>query len=268
MLQTCRARQVLPVTYGSVVYFWSDDLAEAPGSRAVRWGFTSRRGGVSGPPYDELNLGGAVGDDPEAVRTNRALVAKSVGVSPDRLVFMNQCHGSDVIVVGDQPDDGEAPSADGMVTRSDQLALAVLVADCVPVLLADAAAGVVGAVHAGRPGMTSGVVERAVEAMRELGARRVAAVVGPSVCGRCYEVPEPLRAAASEASAVSATVSWTGTPAVDVAAGVVEQLRRQDVEVRWVPGCSREDPRLFSYREAHRTGRFAGVVRLMPGEER
>ncbi len=208
-----------------------------------------------------------MGDDPQAVRTNREIVASSVGVQADRLLFMGQCHGSDVVVVSDNPEEGEQGPADGMVSGSDQVALAVLVADCVPVLLADQAAGLVGAVHAGRPGMTSGVVGRAVDVMGQLGATRIIAVVGPSVCGRCYEVPEKMRAEARQVSPVSATVSWTGTPAVDVAAGVVDQLRRRDVEVRWVPGCSREDPRLFSYRAANRTGRFAGVVRLVPWQQ-
>jgi polyphenol oxidase len=96
--------------------------------------------------------------------------------------------------------------------------------------------------------------------MHDLGAGEVDAVVGPSVCGRCYEVPEAMRDDAARVQRVSATVSWTGTPAVDVAAGVVAQLREAGVRVRWVPGCTREREDLFSYRRDGRTGRFAGVV--------
>jgi polyphenol oxidase len=88
----------------------------------------------------------------------------------------------------------------------------------------------------------------------------VDAVVGPSVCGRCYEVPADMRDVAARVEPVSATVSWSGTPAIDVAAGVVAQLRAHGVEVRWVPVCTRERDDLYSYRRDGRTGRFAGVV--------
>jgi polyphenol oxidase len=230
----------------------------------VDWGFTSVSGGVSAPPYASLNLGGHVGDDPAAVEANRHLVAESLGVPRDRLIFMTQVHGTEVNVV-DGPWDGEVPPGDGVVTTRTDLALAVLVADCTPVLLVDRRAGVAAAVHAGRPGMVAGVAPRAVEVMRGLGAQTIEAVVGPSVCGRCYEVPDRMRADAASVSAVSATVSWTGTPAIDVAAGVVDQLRAEDVAVQWLPGCTRESDQLYSYRRDHTTGRFAGVLRLLAG---
>jgi YfiH family protein len=169
---------------------------------------------------------------------------------------MDQCHGAGVAVVDEVPQ--TPPSCDAVVTRSVDLALAVLVADCVPVLLSGS--GVVAAVHAGRPGLVAGVVPATVAVMHELGAATIDAVVGPSVCGRCYEVPEAMREAASRVQPVAATVSWTGTPAVDVAAGVVAQLRDAGVEVRWVPGCTRERPDLYSYRRDGATGRFAGVI--------
>jgi YfiH family protein len=152
---------------------------------------------------------------------------------------------------------------DALVTTSTDLALAVLVADCTPVLLVDRVAGVAAAVHAGRPGMMAGVVGHAIDAMADLGARSISAVVGPSVCGRCYEVPEAIRAQAARISPVAAAISWEGTPAIDVAAAVVDQLQARSVSVQWVRGCSRESQELFSYRRQHRTGRFAGVVRLL-----
>jgi copper oxidase (laccase) domain-containing protein len=111
--------------------------------------------------------------------------------------------------------------------------------------------------------MMRGIVGLAVDAMTDLGAGSISAVVGPSVCGRCYEVPEEMRAQAARVSPVAAGISWRGTPAVDVAAGVVDQLRARSVEVQWVRGCSRESEELFSYRRHRRTGRFAGVVRLL-----
>jgi copper oxidase (laccase) domain-containing protein len=111
--------------------------------------------------------------------------------------------------------------------------------------------------------MMSGIVGRAVDAMTDLGARSISAAVGPSVCGRCYEVPEAMRTQAAKISPVAAAISWQGTPAIDVAAGVVDQLRARSVAVQWIWGCSRESDDLFSYRRRHRTGRFAGVVRLL-----
>lgn len=226
----------------------------------VSWAFTDRAGGSSVGDFGTLNLGGHVGDDPGAVETNRAAVAEAVGVDREHLLFMQQCHGSDVTVVDGPWSPSGPPPADGVVTATPGVALAVLVADCTPVLLADVERGVVGAVHAGRPGMTTGIVGVAVARMRELGAHDLTAVVGPSICARCYEVPEELRAVAAAVAPESSARSWTGTPAIDVAAGVVAQLAANEVAVQWIPGCSREDDRLFSYRRDGRTGRYAGVV--------
>lgn len=226
----------------------------------VDWGFTSTGRGAGRGEYGAFNLGGHVGDDPGAVESNRSELARAVGVPRSRLLFMNQVHGTDVVRV-DGPWDGAAPAADGLVTTDPDLALAVLVADCVPVLLADVGRGVVGVLHAGRPGMIGGIVERGLQAMAQAGARDVRAAVGPSICARCYEVPASMRDEAAAVSPASAAVSWTGTPAIDVGAGVVDQLAREGVPLTWVPGCTRETPHLYSYRRAARTGRFAGVVR-------
>ncbi|MDQ1483465.1 MAG: purine-nucleoside/S-methyl-5-thioadenosine phosphorylase / adenosine deaminase [Actinomycetota bacterium] len=243
------------------VFHWREQSPALVGF-GVDWGFTSTRGGHSEGDYASLNLGGHVGDDPHAVESNRRIVAASFDVPRDHLLFMSQCHGSDIAVV-DGPWQADPPAVDGIVTTMPDLALGVLVADCTPVLLVDRAAGVAAAVHAGRPGMSQGIVGRAVDVMTELGARSISAVVGPSVCGRCYEVPESMRAQASKISPVVATVSWQGTSAIDVAAGVVDQLRAKSVEVQWISGCTRESAELFSYRRQHHTGRFAGVVRLL-----
>ncbi|MFG2646433.1 peptidoglycan editing factor PgeF [Streptomyces sp. NPDC048436] len=232
----------------------------------AHFAFTDRWGGVSAVPYEELNLGGAVGDDPQAVRTNRELAAKSLSVDPARVVWMNQVHGPDVVVVdGPWGSDAEIPAVDAVVTARRGLALAVLTADCTPVLLADPVAKVAAAAHAGRPGMIAGVVPAAVEAMVKLGAdpARVVARTGPAVCGRCYEVPEAMRAevAAVEPAAYAET-SW-GTPAVDVTAGVHAQLERLGVRDReQSPVCTLESGDHFSYRRDRTTGRLAGYVWL------
>jgi YfiH family protein len=231
----------------------------------AHFAFTDRWGGVSAVPYEELNLGGAVGDDPDAVRTNRELAAKSLGLDPAGVVWMNQVHGPDVAVVEEPWGDRPVAEVDAIVTVRRGLALAVLTADCTPVLLADPVAGVVAAAHAGRPGMIAGVVPAAVRAMVELGAEpaRIVARTGPAVCGRCYEVPREMRAdvAAVEPAAYAET-SW-GTPAVDVTAGVHAQLERLGVHDReQSPVCTLESQDHFSYRRDRTTGRLAGYVWL------
>lgn len=232
----------------------------------AHFAFTDRWGGVSAVPYEELNLGGAVGDDPAAVRANREIAAKALGIGPDQVVWMNQVHGRDVAVVsGPWGPDADIPSVDAVVTARRGLALAVLTADCTPVLLADPVAGVAAAAHAGRPGLVAGVVPAAVEAMVSLGAEpaRITARTGPAVCGRCYEVPAGMREAVAEVvPAAYGETSW-GTPAVDVVAGVHAQLAEAGVVNRHRSAvCTLESRDHFSYRRDRVTGRLAGYVWL------
>ncbi|MFE6055538.1 peptidoglycan editing factor PgeF [Kitasatospora sp. NPDC056446] len=230
----------------------------------AHFAFTDRWGGVSTSPYGELNLGGAVGDDPEAVRANRALVARELGLEPADVVWMNQVHGAEVAVVTQRQPQGQAPMVDAVVTDR-PLALAVLTADCTPVLLADPVAGVVGAAHAGRPGLAAGVVPAVVRAMVALGAEpgRITAATGPAVCGSCYEVPADLRAeVAAVVPEAFAETSW-GTPALDVAGGVAAQLAALGVsEPVRSPVCTLESADHYSYRREQRTGRLASYVWL------
>ncbi|MEU9307992.1 peptidoglycan editing factor PgeF [Streptomyces sp. NPDC048256] len=240
-------------------------IGQRESESGAHFAFTDRWGGVSAAPYEELNLGGAVGDDPDAVRVNRELAAKSLGLDPGLVVWMNQVHGNDVAEVDGPWTTGLTPPVDGLVTATRGLALAVLTADCVPVLLADPVAGVVAAAHAGRPGMVKGIVPAAIDAMESLGAvpSRIVARTGPAVCGRCYEVPEAMRAeVAAVEPAAGAETSW-GTPAVDVIAGVHAQLDRLGVHDRErSPVCTRESNDHFSYRRDRSTGRLAGYVWL------
>lgn len=231
----------------------------------AHFAFTDRWGGVSAAPYEEFNLGGAVGDDPDAVRTNRERAARSLGLDPALVVWMNQVHGPDVAVVDAPWGERPVPEVDAIVTVRRGLALAVLTADCTPVLLADPVAGVVAAAHAGRPGMVAGVVPAAVRAMMELGAEpsRVVARTGPAVCGRCYEVPEAMRAEVSAVEPAAYSETGWGTAAVDVTAGVHAQLERLGVPDReQSPVCTRESADHFSYRRDRTTGRLAGYVWL------
>jgi len=176
---------------------------------------------------------------------------------------LNQVHGSDVLVVDAPMGLDDVPTGDGLVTTRRGLGLMVRVADCVPVLLADPAAGVIGAVHAGRPGLALGIVTAAAAVMREQGASVIRAWLGPHVCGGCYEVPAAMRdEVASVVPEARAETSW-GTPALDIGAGVEAQLVAAGVDVARVGGCTREDPSLPSYRrDGAAAGRFAGLVWL------
>ncbi len=231
----------------------------------AHFAFTDRWGGVSAAPYDRLNLGGAVGDDPAAVRANRVSAARVLGIDAERVVWMRQVHGREVAVVDGPWGDREIPEVDAVVTARQGLALAVLTADCTPVLLADPVAGVAGAAHAGRPGLVAGVVPATVEAMVALGAEpaRIIARTGPSVCGRCYEVPAAMRdAVADVVPAAWATTNW-GTPAVNVAGGVRAQLATLGVELTVSSeDCTLESTDHFSYRRERDTGRLASYVWL------
>jgi polyphenol oxidase len=223
---------------------------------------TTRAGGVSAPPFDTFNLGDHVGDDPAAVAANRARLAAAIGVGAGRVVWMNQVHGDRVEVV-DGPRDTAVESTDALVTGTPRLALAAVTADCVPVLMADARAGVVAGVHAGRVGAQRGVVVRAVEAMVALGARAadISALLGPAVSGRNYEVPAAMADEVEAALPGSRTTTAAGTPGLDLRAGIACQLKALGVIAIDVdPRCTVDDVSLFSHRRAAPTGRLASVV--------
>lgn len=223
------------------------------------------------------NLALHVGDDPAAVRRRRAELEAAAGLGGRSFRYMNQVHGNDVAtIVGATATTGAAttaatadatvhvpaaPTADAQVSLTEPLA--VLVADCVPVVLVgEDAAGepVLGVVHAGRPGVAAEVVPAAVARLRELGADSISAWVGPSVCGRCYEVPEDLRVDVAAAVPATWCTTSTGAPGLDLPAGVRSQLEAAGVAVEYSGGCTLEDDTLFSYRRDSRTGRFAGLV--------
>jgi polyphenol oxidase len=173
-----------------------------------------------------------------------------------------QVHGADVVVV-DAGSPVSRPEADALVTREQGVVLMVRVADCVPVLLVDESASVIGAAHCGRPGLVAGVVPHTVRAMRDLGAGGMTAWIGPHVCGDCYEVPAEMQdAVAAVVPTARATTSW-GTPSLDLGAAVRSQLESLAVAVKDVSRCTRESEDLFSHRrDGSAAGRLAGLVRL------
>lgn len=211
------------------------------------------------------NLALHVGDDPAGVRLRREALERATGLGSRRFQYMDQVHGNRVAVIPGSADGaaGEAavPVADAMVSLDRPLA--VMVADCVPVVLVgeqDCGAPVLGVAHAGRSGVASGVVPAAVARLRALGAGPVSAWIGPSICGSCYEVPEGMRSDVAAVVPASWSTTSLGTPGLDLPAGVRSQLEADEVTVEYCGGCTLEDPGLFSYRRDPGTGRFAGLV--------
>jgi YfiH family protein len=266
----------------------AEDLLEA----GVVAAFTGRAGGTSEAPYATLNLGLRVGDDLRRVLANRRRVATVLGLAGRPWALARQVHGNRVLAVatgpgrdspaarsgrvervglGQGPPEGKPPvgEGDGLVTADPGVVLAVLTADCAPVLLADPAAGVVGAVHAGWRGLAAGVVEAGVAAMAELGADPGGCVglVGPAVGGCCYEVGPEVREAVGARLPAALATTRDGRPALDPAAGAAQALARAGVgQVRVVGECTFDlEERFFSHRRDHgRTGRQAGLIALVP----
>lgn len=225
---------------------------------------------MSATPFDSFNLGDHVGDDEAAVAANRKRLATELGLRRDQLVWMEQIHGRTATIArGPQP--APLPATDAAIAVGPGLAPIVLVADCVPILLADAEAEVVAAVHAGRVGARVGVLPAALAAMVEAGARmdRIEALLGPAACGECYEVPAAMRADVEAHLPGSATKTRNGTPGLDLRAGLWNQLAGAGVAKIGVdPRCTIEDRSLFSHRRdgkpGRQTGRIAALTWLEP----
>ena len=226
----------------------------------ARHGFFTRRGGVSAGLYAGLNCGPGSGDRPEAVEANRARVAAALGVAPMSLLSLHQTHSAAVAVPGPEGW-SERPKADAAVTDRPGLALAILTADCAPVLLHDPQAGVIGAAHAGWRGALDGVIEATLEAMERLGAQasRVRAAVGPTISQAAYEVgPEFLdRFRDDDPRHLRFFVNGEGDRyRFDLPGFVLDRLRAAGVaEADWIGACTLSDPdRFYSYRRATRAG--------------
>ncbi|MDP1711452.1 MAG: peptidoglycan editing factor PgeF [Candidatus Nanopelagicaceae bacterium] len=218
--------------------------------------FTNRHGGVSSPPYATNNLGLHVGDERVAVRANRDSLASTFGP----IVYMNQSHGDQVVVI-DGFSDHEV-NADALVTQEPNIALAVLVADCIPLLLWEDAHSCVAAVHVGRRGLVNGVALRAIEIMQLMGAGDIHALLGPSICGRCYEVGQDIHAEVADVFPVADSRTPAGSLALDLPRALVNQLSDMGVLVTPSTICTVENPDFYSYRRDGVTGRQAGVIRL------
>lgn len=211
----------------------------------------------------------SVQDDHAAGSANRARLAAEIGVAPGALRFMRQVHSTRVHTITASPhtEPEPEPEADGLIAADGRTPLAVLTADCLPVILAGRRSVghpdgrfVTAAVHAGRRGLLDGVLRACVDGMQALGAFEIRAWIGPGICGRCYEVPEDMRQdAARHMPGISSVTSWE-TPALDLTAAAARQLTAGGVRCDVIPGCTREVDSLYSYRRDADCGRMAGVV--------
>lgn len=229
------------------------------GDHRVGIGFTSTNAG---------NLGLHVGEDQHAVLAHREALEHDLLPSGQRFTYLNQVHGTTVFDADTaQPvhDLEHTPEADTAVSRRGA-PLAVMVADCIPVVFVGSGAEgfpVTAVAHAGRRGLLDGVLQETVQAMVRCGAEDIHAWLGPSICGKCYEVPQDmLEESARRWPELASTTSW-GTPALDLPATAMTILR-QSPEVSAVSdelsGCTFEDTALFSHRREPGAGRIAGLV--------
>jgi YfiH family protein len=248
------------------------EIITAEALAPVRHGFFTRRGGASSGIFSGLNCGPGSSDQSEIVTINRARVAGAMQVAPDRLVTVRQVHSADVVNVTAPPE--TRPRADAIVTATPGLALAILTADCQPVLFADVEAGVIGVAHAGWRGALDGVLEAALDAMEALGAARApsAAVIGPTISQRNYEVgPELLDAfMADDPESARFFANGEGDRYLfDLPGYGLWRLRRAGVmRAEWTRHCTYADPhRFYSYRRATHEGaadygRLISAIRL------
>lgn len=176
----------------------------------------------------------------------------------EAIATMRQVHGTDVAWA--MP--GLIPEADALLTYTPSLGVLVRVADCVPIVLSTAERDTVGVVHAGRRGLTDGIVPAAVRILQERGKGELSAVIGPHICGECYELDERTADAVATTVPEASTRTRWGTPGADIGAGVEAQLRALGVEVERTGGCTLEDERFFSYRRDATTQRQGAIVVL------
>ena len=233
---------------------------EEPSPSAVLL-FSTRRGGVSRAPFDDLNLGRSTQDDPAAVAENRSRILHRAGYDPSRLATAGQCHGTRVT---EAQAPGHHPECDALVTRVPGVVLAVTTADCMSILYS--APGAVAAVHSGWRGTADGMPVRALEAVCRLAgcaSDAVQVAIGPAIRGCCYEVGDDV-ASRFPAEAVRAT---SGRPRLDLPCAASLALRAAGVRTESLTdtgACTSCDPALyFSHRRDHgRTGRLWGVAAL------
>lgn len=224
----------------------------------IREFFTSRVGGVSSGSFTDFNLALHVGDEIEAVVENREILARALGLTSDRVFYMDQVHGDEIAMVERSRPASQPPKVDALITQESDTALVVLVADCIPLLFRSPSA--IAAVHVGRAGLVAGIVEAAIAKLENLGASRseISAQIGPSICGSCYEVsPEIYLDVISNYPAAATTLA---KHTLNLPGAVISILDSYEIEYSRENSCTAHGENLFSYRRDGVTGRQAGVI--------
>jgi len=217
--------------------------------------FTNRLGGASSNQFTSLNLGDHVGDSPEIVAANRALISAKFGPTQ----YMSQVHGNRVAIIEEVTE--EFPVADALVTGIPGITLAVMVADCIPLLLQSK--GAVAAVHVGRKGLLNRVAEKAIDVMREISGEKISAIIGPAICGKCYEVSPEIFSEVTSSHPESASHTAVNTPSLDLVTALIADLQKLGItEIDNQSRCTLEHEDLYSYRRDGATGRQVGLVWL------
>jgi YfiH family protein len=217
--------------------------------------FTDSHGGVSEGNYTSLNLGDHVGDSLQSVAKNREIISEKFGATQ----YMKQVHGNRVAVIEEVTD--EVPTADALITGIPGITLAVMVADCIPLILSSKHS--VAAVHVGRKGLVNRVAEKTIEIMREISDQEITATLGPAICGECYEVSQEIFDEVVASHPTAATRTSANTPSLDLVAGLITDLK--SLGIRSIDNqsrCTVESDDLFSYRRSAITGRQSGLVWL------
>ena len=216
--------------------------------------FTNRHGGFSHGDYASWNLATHVGDDESVVDKNREKLRERVG----NIAVMSQVHGDAVVVVDQLP--AQVPVCDALITSNSDLALVVMVADCIPLLLRSES--LVASVHVGRAGLMNSIALKTVAKMRDLGAIKISGTIGPAICGSCYEVPQELHDQVIAVHPLASSRTAIGTPALDLPKALMAALAQVDVLVTSSAECTLENEEYFSFRRNNKTGRQAGVIKL------
>ena len=217
--------------------------------------FTDRHGGVSEGNYTSLNLGDHVGDSLQSIAKNREIISEKFGATQ----YMNQVHGNRVAVIEEVTD--EVPTADALITGIPGITLAVMVADCIPLILSSKHS--VAAVHVGRKGLVNRVAEKTIEIMREISDQEITATLGPAICGKCYEVSQDIFDEVVASHPTAATRTSANTPSLDLVAGLITDLKSLGIKsIDNQSRCTVESDDLFSYRRSAITGRQSGLVWL------
>jgi YfiH family protein len=221
----------------------------------VNYRFTNSTGGISTGAFLSLNLAQHVGDKPELVAHNRTILEREIGLPTQ---YMNQVHGDQVLQIQQLLEN--EPTADGLLTTNTEIALAVMVADCIPLLLSNKSS--VAAVHVGRRGLINNIALVAISKMRAIDSSSITAVIGPAICGKCYEVSEDIYTEVVDQFPLARARTQSGALSLDLTKALKSLLMDQGVTVIEENLCTVEESSLYSYRRDGVTGRQVGVVWL------